>query len=89
MPRSRIACLANELAEHEQPAPEAREAEQHAERARAAATIGDRSARLNALGRDEAANIGDRVWRAIEETPNFWTTLKPLENGAISAAAIS
>ena len=21
----------------------------------------------------------DRVWRAIEDTPNFWTTLKPLE----------
>lgn len=25
----------------------------------------------------------DRVWRAIEATPNFWTTLKPLEQGAI------
>src|SRR4029077_2255526 len=25
----------------------------------------------------------DRVWRAIEATPNFWTTLKPLEEGAV------
>src|SRR4029077_20356744 len=25
----------------------------------------------------------DRVWRAIEATPNFWTTLKPLEDGAV------
>ena len=28
--------------------------------------------------------IGDRVWRAIEATPDFWTTLKPLEEGAIA-----
>ena len=26
----------------------------------------------------------DRVWRAIEDTPDFWTTLKPLEEGAIA-----
>ena len=25
----------------------------------------------------------ERVWRAIEATPNFWTTLKPLEPGAV------
>jgi len=24
------------------------------------------------------------VWRAIEDTPEFWTTLKPLEEGAIA-----
>ena len=26
----------------------------------------------------------DRVWRTIESTPNFWTTLKPLEDGAVT-----
>ena len=26
----------------------------------------------------------DRVWRAIEDTPDFWTTLKPLEEGAVA-----
>jgi 5'(3')-deoxyribonucleotidase len=25
----------------------------------------------------------DGVWRAIEQTPNFWTTLKPLEHDAV------
>src|SRR5262249_34594726 len=25
----------------------------------------------------------ESVWRTIEVTPNFWTTLKPLEDGAI------
>ena len=25
----------------------------------------------------------DRVWRTIEATPDFWTTLKPLEDGAV------
>jgi hypothetical protein len=25
----------------------------------------------------------NRVWRTIEETPNFWTTLKPLEKDAV------
>ena len=31
----------------------------------------------------DSAYHRDRVWRAIESTPNFWTTLKPLENGAV------
>ena len=25
----------------------------------------------------------ERVWREIESTPNFWTTLLPLEDGAV------
>lgn len=64
--------------EHEQPAPEAREAAQHA-----------------AAGPDPAENPEPRVerprtvrggvrhqegvWQTIEATPDFWTTLKPLE----------
>jgi 5'(3')-deoxyribonucleotidase len=47
------------------PAPEAREAEQHSEHVR-------RSARSR-----------DSVWRTIEATADFWTTLKPLEDGAV------
>ena len=78
-----------ELAEHEQPAPEVREAEQHSEEdASAAATISDNrrvAARRSSRGgsRRNRHRHRDRVWRAIEETPNFWTTLKPLENGAV------
>src|SRR5688572_17071648 len=72
-----------ELAEHERPAPELREAEQHVEEdAPAAATTGDnRRAERRSRG---GTRHRDRVWRAIEGTPNFWTTLKPLENGAIT-----
>ena len=75
-----------ELAEHERPAPELREAEQHSEEnASAAATIGDKRRvveRRSARGRSRHRHR-DLVWRAIEGTPNFWTTLKPLENGAV------
>jgi 5'(3')-deoxyribonucleotidase len=65
----------------EQPAPEAREAEQHepppsvAEEERKQA---DRRTAARMVTRHR-----DRVWRTIESTPNFWTTLKPLENGAV------
>jgi hypothetical protein len=75
----------------ERPAPEAREAEQHQgdETAPAeagppvAATIQDNQ--RSAERRSSRRNSGhrDAVWRAIEETPNFWTTLKPLETGAV------
>ena len=71
-----------EQAEHERPAPEAREAEQHEEDAPAAATIGDNRRTSNDVHRTRrGTSHRDRVWQAIEETPNFWTTLKPLENG--------
>ena len=61
---------------HEQPAPEEREVEQHQEE------DPPRLAERRSWPRD-SAHHRDRVWRAIESTPNFWTTLKPLEKGAI------
>lgn len=75
--------------EHEQPAPEAREAEQHAEPGPTGADASEapdaderrhddlrKAARL-------ATNHRRQVWRTIEATPNFWTALKPLEDGAV------
>jgi hypothetical protein len=73
-----------ELAEHERPAPELREAEQHVEEdASAAATIGDNRRVVERRSARGGTRHRDRVWRAIEGTPNFWMTLKPLEKGAI------
>lgn len=74
-----------EEAEHERPAPEAREEEQQThDGAPAAATTRDnRSASERRTPLRRGIRHRERVWRAIEETPNFWTTLKPLENGAI------
>jgi len=71
-----------ELAEHDRPAPEAREVEQHDDESGAAAA----TTRDNRRSGDRRRGPGhrDRVWRAIEETPDFWTTLKPLEQGAIA-----
>jgi len=71
--------------EHEPPAPEAREAEQHdTEEVSTAATTGDNRW---VVERRRSPGGGSRhrelVWHAIEETPNFWTMLKPLESGAI------
>src|SRR5688500_688223 len=66
-----------ERAEHERPAPEAREVEQHGDGdPPGAATIRDnpRVGERRARGR---AHHRDRIWRTIESTPNFWTTLKP------------
>lgn len=73
-----------ELAEHERPAPEAREEEQHSEEETppAETTRDNRQPeRRSAIRR--GTRHRDRVWRAIESTPNFWTTLKPLEKGAV------
>ncbi len=73
-----------ELAEHERPAPELREAEQHVEEdAPAAATIGDNRRVAERRSGRRGTRHRDRVWRAIEGTPNFWMTLKPLEKGVI------
>ena len=67
-------------AEHERPTPEAREAEQH--ESATTATTGD-----NRRSSERSHRVGsrnrERVWRAIEETPNFWTTLKPIEPGMV------
>lgn len=71
-------------AEHERPAPEAREEEQHTDDgAPAAATTGRNRPVTERRTPRSGMRHRDRVWRAIEATPNFWTTLKPLENGAI------
>jgi hypothetical protein len=71
-----------ESAEHEQPAPEAREEEQHVEESAAAALeLKKKQAQRRAAAR--TATHRDRVWRAIEATPNFWTTLKPIDADAI------
>ena len=61
-----------------------REREQHVEEgAEPAATIGDNRQALERRSYRRSSHHRDRVWRAIEETPDFWTTLKPLENGAV------
>lgn len=74
-----------ELAGHEPPAPEAREEEQHGDEDPApVATTSDkqRLAERRTLLRNGTRHR-ERVWRAIEATPNFWTTLRPLEKGAV------
>jgi 5'(3')-deoxyribonucleotidase len=75
-----------ELAEHEQPAPEAREEEQHVDDGppTAATTSDNRRINVRRTSLRSGSRHRDRVWRAIEQTPNFWTTLKPLEEGAIT-----
>jgi hypothetical protein len=39
----------------------------------------DRIEHARALRRRE-----DKIWQAIESTPDFWTTLKPIEEGAVA-----
>lgn len=76
---------ADEEAKH--PAPEAREQEQHGGTAVAAPVVaagalerhGDRRRKTSR----HTSRHRERVWQAIEATPNFWTTLKPLEDGAV------
>jgi 5'(3')-deoxyribonucleotidase len=68
---------------HERPTPEAREEEQHSkEGGPGSATTSDNRRPQRSLRRSGSRNR-ERVWRAIEETPNFWTTLKPLEPGVV------
>ncbi len=69
-----------DLAEHDRPAPEAREAEQHRDESVAVAAT-TRDNRRSGDRRRDGPGHRDRVWRAIEDTPDFWTTLKPLEQG--------
>jgi hypothetical protein len=42
-----------------------------------------REAEQHESTRRRGARSRDQVWRAIEDTVDFWTTLKPLENGAV------
>lgn len=67
-------------AAHEHPAPEAREVEQHGSDAAGLDAV--RQAERRSAARN-ATRDRDRVWRAIEATPNFWTTLKPIDSGAV------
>jgi hypothetical protein len=70
--------------DHEQPAPEDREIEQHGDpQAKATAEAEARQAADRRLAARNAPRHRDRVWRTIEATPNFWTTLKPIEKGAV------
>jgi hypothetical protein len=70
-------------AEHSQPQPEVREEEQEQEERAAAATnaeavAAERLAQARAMRRHN-----DVIWQAIEATPDFWTTLKPIEEGVV------
>lgn len=70
--------------EHEQPAPEAREAEQHDADVGAPPTM--LKHRPQTARRSSARNTArhrERVWSEIEATPNFWTTLKPIDDRAV------
>ena len=68
------------IAEHEQPSPEEREEEQHAA---VPATIRDKPSHLQRRSRRGSIRHRDHVWQAIEATPDFWTTLKPIDKKAI------
>jgi len=83
-------------AEHSQPQPEAREEEQEAEQ-RAAQESGGTSSISSGGQTDPAAQAreklaqaramrrhNDIIWHAIESTPDFWTTLAPMEEGVIA-----
>jgi FMN phosphatase YigB (HAD superfamily) len=82
-----------EVAEHERPAPEAREEEQHVEEQGEQdeqeepeePPASSLEARRKRAARRAASRGGrrDRVWRAIEATPDFWLTLKPIDAAAI------
>ena len=70
-------------AEHERPAPEAREAEQHSDEAEKPALVEARRPTEHRSTSRSGAQHRDRVWQAVEATPDFWTTLKPIEQGAV------
>ena len=71
-----------ERAEHERPAPEAREEEQHVEEVEGPPPAEPaENVKRNLAERRAAARTGarhrDGVWRVIESTPDFWTMLEP------------
>jgi hypothetical protein len=63
------------------PAPEEREQQQAGEIAPGDLSS-ERSDQVRA-SRRRRKRSRDVVWRGIEETPNFWTTLKPMEDGVV------
>lgn len=70
--------------EHEQPAPETREVEQHDDDVGASPTVltSRRQTERRSSPRS-ATRHRSRVWTEIEATPNFWTTLKPIDDRAV------
>ncbi|HKY23171.1 MAG TPA: hypothetical protein VJM31_18290 [Vicinamibacterales bacterium] len=72
------------VVEVEQPAPELREVEQHGDDVATAPTEPDppRPAGRRSVPRNGTQHR-DRVWKAIEDTPDFWVTLKPIDGDAI------
>ena len=70
--------------EHDRPAPEVRELEQHQEGAtepEVDPAQPPRSKKRAAVRRSSGHR--DRVWQAIEDTPDFWTSLGPMDPGAV------
>ena len=72
-----------ERAQHERPAPEAREEEQHIEEGAPPPEAEAVERKVAARRAARGPGHRDRVWRAIEATPNFWTLLKPIDAEAI------
>lgn len=71
------------------PAPEAREAEQDVKVGSPADAPADPELEEEEERRQNGRpsrpmDTRHRVWRAIEATPNFWTTLKPTEDAAVA-----
>ncbi len=67
-----------------EPAPEVREAEQHAAEEQEAAETVPAHARPSRRGPSRrGGGRRESVWGAIERTPNFWTTLQPIDPAAI------
>jgi len=78
----RLFGAADDDAEH--PAPEARETEQqHEGEEQEGDNDNERRAERRRLERLSTRHR-DSVWRTVEATPDFWTTLKPLEDGAVA-----
>jgi hypothetical protein len=71
------------VALEQKPAPETREQEQNEDAATPAAA-GEPTRPPASKRRSVSADEHETVWRAIESTPDFWMTLKPLEPGVVS-----
>jgi hypothetical protein len=88
-----VRLLGPEEADAPAPEPEARDHDERGDAERDAADPGDVAAEsaaaaegLEATPRPQPRPVRrklDLVWRAIESTPNFWTTLKPIDPGAV------
>src|SRR5687768_15635616 len=75
--------LGADEADHEQPAPEVREAQQHQEGGVSESGPAEHGSAERRSARSSSQHR-DRVWRAIEATPDFWTTLDPIDPGAMT-----